>query len=250
MKTSNSSTNHNDLKKLWKNSGYLIHNKYKLTSEDMENILLKESSGFMKKFRANIYFDIVLKSVMICGLTAMWLIYPSNLLVAGVALFLIILNLILIAKLSGLLKTSQLKNDFTKSTAETLKTTIGLYTGQVSVIPLSWSFSTGTFYVLGSFLYYHFKYGVINPFQDIQDIVILCGFMVIGILISYLSHLYATNGQFKRLTRLADDMNDESEFHASSIRYKRARLNLLLMGSIISFIGLSLLIILIFILRS
>lgn len=249
MKTSDNKEDQNGLRKIWQASDNLIYNKYKLTYKDMENILLKESTSFLKKFRANIYFDMVFKCVMCSGLIIMWITYPSNLLVAGTALILAIFNGLLMVKLSGVLKAGQSSYDLTQSTADNIKTSIGFYAGQFSVMPLSWGLSAGTFYVLGSFLYHHFKYGTINPFQDIQDIVVLCMFLVIGIVFAYLSHHFATRDQFRNLLRLAADVKDENEFQSRINKYKKVKANRLLLGIFVLLFGLVLLITLLLLFR-
>lgn len=249
MKASENSENQDGLRKIWETSGNIINQKYHLNKKDMENILAKESAGFYKKFRANIYFDIVFKCLMMCGLIVTWIIYPANLLVAGTTLFLTVLNSLLIAKLAGVLVAGQSGHDFTKSTAETIKASIRFYSGQSAFVPLSWGLSAGTFYILGSFLYYHFKYGAINPFHDIQDIVILCLFMVIGIALAFTSHYYATQNQFRSLSKLASDMENEEGSPAGVKKYMKEKTNRYLLGILIAVMGLILLFMLIFLLR-
>ena len=247
MKASDNSGNHDGLRNIWEASDKFINHKYHLNTNDIENILVKESTNFFRKFRASIYFDIVFKCLMLVGLILMWTTNPSNLLVTGTTLLLALLNGLMIVRLAGVLKAGRSGSDFTRSTAETLQASIGFYSGQSSVVPLSGGLSAGTFYVLGSFLYYYIKYGVINPFLDFQDIVVLCLFLVTAIAIAFISHYVVTRDQFRSLNKLAADVEHEDGFLTGYKKYEKEKTNRYLLGLILAATGLVLMLSLVYI---
>ena len=238
MKASDSNGKSDDIRKIWDASDRFIHHKYHLNTKDMENILANESTNFFRKFRTGICFDIVFKCLMLAGLVLIWTTDPSNLLVTGTTLLLALLNGLMIVRLAGVLKEGRSGSDFTRSTLETLQASIGFYTGQSSVVPLSGGLSAGTFYVLGSFVYHHFKYGVINPFHDFQDVVVVCLFLVIAIAIAFVSHYVVTRDQFRSLSKLAADAEQEDGFLTGYKKYEKAKANMYLAGLFLAVTGL------------
>lgn len=247
MNTSDNNGNQDGLRSIWEASDSYIHHKYHLNTKDMENILANESTSFFSKFRVSLYFDIVFKCLMLAGLIILWTMNPSNLLVAGTTILLAVLNGLMIARLAGVLKAGRSGSDFTKSTAETLRASIGFYSGQSSVLPLSGGLSAGTFYILGSFLYHYLKYGIIKPFQDIQDIVVLSLFMFAAIAIAFISHYVVTRDQFRSLSKLVADVEHEDGFLKGYKRYEKAKTNRYLIGLVIAVTGVVLMVSLVYV---
>jgi len=167
-----------ELIKLWKASDNDISSKYNLKPEEMETYIMKESTDFLKKLRINTILDMIMKGIMCVGLAGIWIIYPSNYLVAGTTVFLVIISLTLSISLLNILRKIQNVEGFNGSTRDITKQNVELYSKQSFIYPFSWAVSMAMFYILGSFLYHHFVYGEISPFDDLQDFIVLSLFLV------------------------------------------------------------------------
>jgi hypothetical protein len=237
-----------ELIELWKASDDAISSKYNLKPEEMETFILKESNNFLKKLRINTIMDLIMKGIMSIGLVGIWIMYPSNYLVAGTTVFLVLISLIFSRSLWMILKKVQDIEGFNGTTMDVTKQNIGLYSQKSFIYPFSWAVSMAMFYILGSFLYHHFVYGEIAPFNDLQDFIILSLFLIAGIVLSYVTNYYVTVKRLKSFHYLFIDLDTPRDFLRNREKWMKAQRIKQMIGIILAVSGVAALIMILVIL--
>jgi hypothetical protein len=234
---------------LWKASDDAISSKYNLKPEKMETYIMKESTDFLKKLRINTMFDLILKAIMCIGLAVVWIMYPSNHLVAGSTVFLVLCSLVLGYSLWNILNQVQNVEGFNDSTMNITKQSIELYSRQSVIFPFSWAVTMAMFYILGMFLYHHFVYGEIKPFDNMQDLIVLSLFLLIGIVFAYVSNYYVAVKRLRSLHYLFLDLDSPNEFLKKREKWINAQKIRQLVGILFAGLGLAAFIIILILLR-
>jgi len=238
-----------ELIELWKASDNDISSKYNLKPEEMETYIMKESTDFLKKLRINTMLDLILKGIMCIGLAGVWILYPSNYLVAGSTVFLVLSGLVLGYSLWNILKQVQNVEGFNDTTMNITKQSIELYSRQSVIFPFSWAVSMAMFYILGSFIYHHFVYGEISPFDDLQDFIVLSLFLLIGIVFAYFSNYYVTVKRLQSLHHLFLDLDSPQEFLKNRKKWMNAQRIRQIIGTLFAALGLAAFIMILILLR-
>ncbi|KPK83342.1 MAG: hypothetical protein AMS27_13155 [Bacteroides sp. SM23_62_1] len=234
---------------LWNASDDAISSKYNLKPEEMETYIMKESIDFLKKLRINTILDLILKGIMCIGLTGVWIIYPSNYLVAGSTAFLVLCSLVLGYTLWKIIQENQKLDGLNSSTMDITKQSIELYSRQSVIFPFSWAVSMAMFYILGSFLYHHFVYDEVAPFDDLQDFIILSLFLLAGIVFAYISNHYVTVKRLRSLQNLFLDLDSPQDFLKNREKWMNAQRIRRLVGIFLAVLGLAALVTILILLR-
>ena len=248
MKENNNEHTKN-LVELWKASDNDISSKYNIKLKEMETYIMKESTGFLKKLRVNIMLDLILKGIMCLGLAGAWIMYPSNYLVAGTTVYLVVVSLIMSLSLLNILRKIQNIEGFNGATMDITKQNVKLYSRQSFIYPFSWAVSTAMFYILGSFIYHHFVYGEISPFDDLQDFIVLSLFLLAGMTFAYISNYFVTVKRLHSYHNLFLDLDSPKDFLKNREKWINAQRIRRLIGILLAILGLAALVTILLLLR-
>lgn len=194
-----------------------------LNFTEMEKLLKKVSTDFSDSVKKTLKMDMVFKLCMITGFLILMILFIENNFVLVISLLFLLIGAIALVTennfLRGIRKTQALERNVSDLIREELK----FYRSNILRYPVVLSLSMAMFYVLGSMIYHALYYGFIMPFSDLTDVVVLSGFMILGVVISFIANYPFFLSKINNLEALTHDLENEDRFRnrEKEIRIKK-----------------------------
>ena len=220
----NNSRYEQDLFRIWETTAKLSETQ-KFNKMEIEKILNKASHEMAGSFQKSIYFDMILKSVLMAGFIGILLYSLTNIFVLITSLIFIVASGLLLIFESKILRNLGKVNNKSNSIKGIIEEQLNFYNALLYKYPLSTSFSFVMFYVLGSMIYHSIVYGTIHPIRDITDAIVLSSLMLAGMVISIVANLPYFKGRIEQLGNLLKDMENPEVYSLKiqKLRIKKQR---------------------------
>ncbi len=199
------------------------NNSRQLNINEMEKLLKKASSDFSESIKKTIKIDMIFKLCLIAGLIILLLLFMKNTFVLITSSILVILGMIGLYEENVFLKGMRQVRLMERNIEDLIRDELKFYRSNLIRYPLVLSISIALFYVLGSMIYHAITYGHIKPINDITDVFVLSGLLLLGIIISISAHFPFFKSKINNLETLLNDLQSEESYKAreQEIRLKK-----------------------------
>jgi len=156
--------------------------------------------------------DMIFKSCMIAGFLIVLILFIDNSFVLITSILFTALGTIGLFTEKDFLKRIRKIQAMEQNVSDLIREELKFYRSNLVRYPSVLSLSIAMFYVLGSMIYHAIKYGFIRPFRDINDVLVLAGLLILGMIISISANFPFFRSKINNLEALADDLENEEKF--------------------------------------
>jgi hypothetical protein len=206
-----------------------------LNNTEMEKLLKKASADFSDSVKKTLKIDMIFKSCLILGFMIVLVLFVHNQFVLITSLLFLILGGIALLAENNFLKGIRETQVMERNISQKIRVELKFYRSNMIRYPVVLSLSIAMFYILGSMVYHAVHYGFIKPFRDITDVLVLGGFLILGVIISFGANYPYFRSKINNLETLADDLKNEAHYE---IKEQEIRLKKQLTLAIFILIGL------------
>jgi hypothetical protein len=187
-------------------------NLQQLNVTEMEKLLKRASSDFSDSVKKTLKMDMIFKSCMIAGFLIVLILFIDNSFVLITSILFTALGTIGLFTEKDFLKRIRKIQAMEQNVSDLIREELKFYRSNLVRYPSVLSLSIAMFYVLGSMVYHAIKYGFIRPFRDINDVLVLAGLLILGMIISISANFPFFRSKINNLEALADDLENEEKF--------------------------------------
>ena len=232
-----------EYKSAWKTE--ISFSEEKLSMDQITKFMQKTSISISGLFRKSIFIDITIKIVLIFSFGMLLVLYSNQNLILLINSFLILLTIFgIVVQIKTYKKIPDVKNA-EQNIKTLLYSHIDFYTKIFTPSLLISSFSSSLFFISGTFYYFYYKYGIISSFQY-DDYLVFGTIIVISFLLSAFIQTGNFNFHVRQLENSLAEIEQETINESSLSNYKKRNNKNLIIYSTILFIGLVLLVLLLF----
>ena len=197
------------------------NNSQQLNLTEMEKLLKKASSDFSGSIKKTLKLDMIFKLCLMAGFLFILFLYMDNSFVLFTSTLFILTGLICLAAENLFLKGIGQVQSMERGIEDLIRDELKFYRSNLIRYPVVLSVSIAMFYALGSMIYHAVKYGYVNPFRDVTDVIVLTSLMLLGIIISMAANFPFFRSKINNLESLLKDLRNEDDFR---IREKEIKL--------------------------
>ena len=208
-----------------------------LSAQDVLKFMQASSKQLMSLFKKGLVFDIILKSLLFV-VALLFIVLLSD--QANVMYFSLLIQafiLILIGMQFSTLKKLPITTYEPESALQQLNRYITFYYSHYIQSILNSALSSVFLFIIGSLYYLHFKYGIIPELQ-IDDIIVLFLFIIIGFGLSFYAQLMQTKFHINQLKACVKDIETDALSEATVKTFRKHKLRNMLLIGILFIVGL------------
>ena len=216
-----------------------------LSAKVVSKFMHASSKNLLSMFKKGLLFDIVLKSILFIAVLILLVLVSEQTKVIYISLIIKALILISIGRQFSILKKLPVKHPEPKNAMQQLNSYITFYYNHYIYSIFNSALSSILVFIIGSMYYFHFKYGIL-PALEIDDIIVLFLFIIIGFGLSFYAQFILTKFHVNQLKDCVKEIETNTLTENTVQTYRKNKLRNLLLISVLFVVGLLLLIYLIY----
>jgi len=231
-------------KSAWKTEQSLVEEK--LSRIQIQEFMQSASKNISELFKKGLIIDIIIKVLLTLSFCVLLVLYSNQYRIQLIdAVFILLAIMCTVFQIKVYKKIPDIKNA-DQNIKSLLYSYIDFYNSKFVISLILTSLTSSLFFISGALYYFYYKYGTIRPFQ-FDDYLVFGIIIALGFVFSAFVQRKNFNFHIHQLEKSLAEIEQDSIDDSKLKHYKKLNTRNLILYSIILFIGLLLLIYIIFI---